>query len=320
MSTQQTLQVRVARIERVTPLIKRYTLEALDGGALPPFTGGSHIIVQMRNGGRQVNNAYSLMSPPGALGNYQIGVRREAASQGGSAFLHDSVAVGDTLAITTPRNLFALDESACHHVLIAGGIGITPFMSQLHELHQRGASYVLHYAFRADEHGAFRDELTRLCGDGVRFYAGSKGQKLDLAGLLGGMDAGAHAYVCGPGKLIDAVRLTAQASGIASARVHAEQFAAPKPTGSAFTVVLAKSGKTVAVAAGESILNAIERDSTVPVECLCRAGVCGTCETRILEGEAEHADQYLSHAEKAAQQTMLICVSRARGGRIVLDL
>ncbi|WP_240669325.1 FAD-binding oxidoreductase [Achromobacter spanius] len=102
MSTQQTLQVRVARIERVTPLIKRYTLEALDGGALPPFTGGSHIIVQMRNGGRQVNNAYSLMSAPGALGNYQIGVRREAASQGGSAFLHDSVAVGDTLAITPP--------------------------------------------------------------------------------------------------------------------------------------------------------------------------------------------------------------------------
>ena len=320
MSTQSTLRVRVTRIEPVTPLIKRYTLEALDGGALPPFTGGSHIIVQMRDGSRHYDNAYSLMSSPNALGNYQIGVRRETPSKGGSAFLHDKVAEGDALSITYPNNLFALDKTARHHVLIAGGIGITPFMSQLHDLRQRGGSYELHYAFRADEHGAFRDELAGLCGDRVSFYVDSKGQRLDLAGLLGGMEPGAHAYVCGPGPLIDAVRGAAQAVGVESARVHVEQFAAPKSMGGAFTVVLAKSGKTVEVAAGESILNAIERDSTVPVECLCREGVCGTCETRILEGEAEHADQYLSNAEKAAQKTMLICVSRAKGGRIVLDL
>ncbi|MGE8621040.1 MAG: PDR/VanB family oxidoreductase, partial [Achromobacter spanius] len=278
MSTQSTLRVRVTRIEHVTPLIKRYTLEALDGGALPPFTGGSHIIVQMRDGSRHYNNAYSLMSSPNALGNYQIGVRRETPSKGGSVFLHDKVAEGDALSITRPNNLFALDKAARHHVLIAGGIGITPFISQLHDLHQRGASYELHYAFRADEHGAFRDELAGLCGDRVHFYVDSKGQRLDLAGLLSGMEPGAHAYVCGPGPLIDAVRGAAQAVGVESARVHVEQFAAPKPMGGAFTVVLAKSGKTVEVAAGESILNAIERDSTVPVECLCREGVCGTCE------------------------------------------
>lgn len=320
MATHPTLLVRVTRIEPVTPLIKRYTLEALDGGALPPFTGGSHIIVQLRDGSRQYNNAYSLMSSPHALGSYQIGVRRETPSNGGSAFLHDKVAEGDTLSITDPNNLFALDKTARHHVLIAGGIGITPFISQLHDLHQRGASYELHYAFRADEHGAFRDELAGLCGDHVHFHVDNKGQRLDLAGLLGGMEPGAHAYVCGPGPLIDAVRGAAQAVGVEPARVHVEQFAAPKPMGGAFTVVLAKSGKTVEVAAGESILNAIERDSTVPVECLCREGVCGTCETRILEGEAEHADQYLSNAEKAAQKTMLICVSSAKGSRIVLDL
>lgn len=320
MATHPTLLVRVTRIEPVTPLIKRYTLEALDGGALPPFSGGSHIIVQLRDGSRQYNNAYSLMSSPHALDSYQIGVRRETPSKGGSAFLHDKVAEGDTLSITYPNNLFALHKTARHHVLIAGGIGITPFISQLHDLHQRGASYELHYAFRADEHGAFRDELAGLCGDHVHFHVDSKGQRLDLTGLLGGMEPGAHAYVCGPGPLIDAVRGAAQAVGLESARVHVEQFTAPKPMGGAFTVVLAKSGKTVEVAAGESILNAIERDSTVPVECLCREGVCGTCETRILEGEAEHADQYLSNAEKAAQKTMLICVSSAKGGRIVLDL
>lgn len=320
MATHPTLLVRVTRIEHVTPLIKRYTLEALDGGALPPFSGGSHIIVQLRDGSRQYNNAYSLMSSPHALDSYQIGVRRETPSKGGSAFLHDKVAEGDTLSITYPNNLFALDKTARHHVLIAGGIGITPFISQLHDLHQRGASYELHYAFRADEHGAFRDELAGLCGDHVHFHVDSKGQRLDLTGLLGGMEPGVHAYVCGPGPLIDAVLGAAQAVGLESARVHVEQFAAPKPMGGAFTVVLAKSGKTVEVAAGESILNAIERDSTVPVECLCREGVCGTCETRILEGEAEHADQYLSNAEKAAQKTMLICVSSAKGSRLVLDL
>uniref|UniRef100_UPI003F494BF4 PDR/VanB family oxidoreductase n=1 Tax=Cupriavidus yeoncheonensis TaxID=1462994 RepID=UPI003F494BF4 len=323
-NTYQTLQVRVSRIEHVTPLIKRFTMEALDGSDLPPFTGGSHVIVRMRDGERQYSNAYSLMSSPDALGSYQIGVRREEKSKGGSAFLHDKVAEGDALTITTPNNLFALDDDAHHHVLIAGGIGITPFMSQMHELRKRGASHELHYAFRADEHGAFRDELAALTqassGSHVSFYVDSKGQKLDLAGLLGGMQAGAHVYVCGPAPLIDAVRTAAQAVGLDPSRVHWEQFAAPEQSGDAFTVVLAKSGKTVEVAAGESILKAIERDSTVPVECLCREGVCGTCETRILDGEAVHFDQYLSDKEKASQKTMMICVSRAKGGKLVLDL
>ncbi|WER49014.1 PDR/VanB family oxidoreductase [Cupriavidus sp. WKF15] len=323
-NTYQTLQVRVSRIEHVTPLIKRFTMEAMDGRDLPPFTGGSHVIVQMRDGERQYSNAYSLMSSPDALGSYQIGVRREEKSKGGSAFLHDRVAEGDALTITTPNNLFALDDGAHHHVLIAGGIGITPFMSQMHELRKRGASHELHYAFRADEHGAFRDELSALTqassGGQVSFYVDSKGQKLDLAGLLGDMQPGAHVYVCGPAPLIDAVRTAAQAVGLDPSRVHWEQFAAPEQAGDAFTVVLAKSGKTVEVASGESILKAIERDSTVPVECLCREGVCGTCETRILEGEAVHFDQYLSDKEKASQKTMMICVSRARGGKLVLDL
>ncbi|MBB2919282.1 PDR/VanB family oxidoreductase [Cupriavidus alkaliphilus] len=320
----QTLQVRVSRIEHVTPLIKRFTMEAIDGGELPPFTGGSHVIVQMRDGERLYSNAYSLMSSPDALGSYQIGVRREEKSKGGSAFLHERVAEGDALTITTPNNLFALDDGAHHHVLIAGGIGITPFMSQMHELRKRGASHELHYAFRADEHGAFRDELAAFTqqssGGRVSFYVDSKGQKLDLSGLLGAMDAGAHVYVCGPAPLIDAVRQAAQHVGVDPSRVHWEQFAAPEQAGDAFTVVLAKSGKTVEVGAGESILKAIERDGTVPVECLCREGVCGTCETRILEGEAVHFDQYLSDKEKAAQKTMMICVSRARGGKLVLDL
>ncbi|AOY95866.1 ferredoxin--NADP(+) reductase [Cupriavidus sp. USMAA2-4] len=320
----QTLQVRVARIERATPLIKRFTLAAADGGPLPPFTGGSHVIVQMQDGARRYSNAYSLMGSPDELGHYQIGVRREEASKGGSAFLHDKVAEGDGLAITTPNNLFALSAQASHHVLVAGGIGITPFLSQMHELRKRGASHELHYAYRAEEHGAFRDEIvaqSRQAGAGTaRFYVDSLGQKLDLDGLARGLQAGAHIYVCGPAPLIDAVRAAAQAAGIAPERVHWEQFAAPPQAGDAFSVVLARSGRTVEVAPGESILKAIERDNAAEVECLCREGVCGTCETRILDGEAEHFDQYLSEAEKRAQRSLMICVSRAKGQRIVLDL
>jgi len=230
---------------------------------------------------------------------------------------------GDMLSITAPNNLFALSEQAQHHVLIAGGIGITPFMSHMHELRRRGASHELHYAFRAAEHGAFSEELVALAQDScgrVQLYVDSLGHQLDLAGLVGNLADGAHVYVCGPASLIEAVRNAALAAGIAPERVHWEQFAAATRGGDAFTVVLARSGKTVEVGAGETILKAIERDNTVQVECLCREGVCGTCETRILEGEAEHRDQYLSDKEKAAQRTMMICVSRARSSKLVLDL
>lgn len=319
----QAIPVRVARVESVTPLIKRFTLEAADGGMLPPFTGGSHVIVLMRDGEHQHSNAYSLMSSPESLGSYQIGVRRETPSKGGSAFLHDQVKEGDMLSITAPKNLFALSENAQHHVLIAGGIGITPFVSHMHELRRRGESHELHYAFRAPEHGAFSAELAGLASDSstpVRLYVDSLGQQLDLAGLFKNMADGAHVYVCGPASLIEAVRKATELAGLAPERVHWEQFAAPSQDGAAFTVVLARSGRTVEVGAGESILKAIERDNAVDVECLCREGVCGTCETRILEGEAVHLDQYLSNTEKAAQKTMMICVSRARTGKLVLDL
>ncbi|MDF3835471.1 PDR/VanB family oxidoreductase [Cupriavidus basilensis] len=317
----QSMRVTVTRIEDVTPQIKRFTMALPEGGPMPGFTGGGHVIVQMEDGGQRYSNAYSLMNSPEDRSCYQIGVRREERSKGGSAFMHDKVRAGDTLTITTPNNMFALREQAQHHVLIAGGIGITPFMSQLHDLRRRGARYELHYAFRSPEHGAFRDELAGAPDSGrIRFYADSLGQKLDLGGLLGGLQDGAHVYVCGPQPLIDAVRNTAATLGVPKDRVHWEQFAATVQNGGAFSVVLAKSGKTVEVASGETILKAIEREHAASVDCLCREGVCGTCETRILDGEAQHFDQYLSDDEKAAQKTMMICVSRARGQRIVLDL
>lgn len=314
--------VRVTAVEQATPLIKRFTLARDDGAAMPAFTGGSHIIVQMQGAdGSQFSNAYSLMSDPRDTRSYQIGVRLEEQSKGGSAFMHQQVEVGSTLTISSPNNLFALDPNAGRHVLIAGGIGITPFLAQLHELEGGDTDYELHYAFRSPEHGAFQDDLSSGPHAGrTRFYIDSLERKLDLAALCAGLTDDAHLYVCGPKPLIDAVIATAAKAGIAERRVHWEQFAATPATGAAFTVVLARSGQELLVEEGMTILQAIQKSKAANVECLCREGVCGTCETRIIDGEAEHFDQYLSDEEKAAQQSLMVCVSRAKSARLVLDL
>ncbi len=314
--------VRVTAVEQATPLIKRFTLARDDGAAMPAFTGGSHIIVQMQGAdGSQFSNAYSLMSDPRDTRSYQIGVRLEEQSKGGSAFMHQQVEVGSTLTISSPNNLFALDPTAGRHVMIAGGIDITPFLAQLHELEGGDTDYELHYAFRSPEHGAFQDDLSSGPHAGrTRFYIDSLGRKLDLAALCAGLTDDAHLYVCGPKPLIDAVIATAAKAGIAERRVHWEQFAATPATGAAFTVVLARSGQELLVEEGMTILQAIQKSKAANVECLCREGVCGTCETRIIDGEAEHFDQYLSDEEKAAQQSLMVCVSRAKSARLVLDL
>lgn len=312
--------VRVSAVEQATPLIKRFTLVREDGQALPAFTGGSHVIVQDAKGGT-FSNAYSLMSDPRDLSHYQIGVRLEEQSKGGSAFMHQQVEVGTQLTISTPNNLFALDPKAKRHVLIAGGIGITPFLAQLNDLEGGETPYELHYAFRSPEHGAFQADLEAGPHAGhVRFYIDSLERKLDLKGLFADLEEGAHLYVCGPKPLIDAVIEGAKAAGIADERVHWEQFAAAPAQGAAFTVVLARSGRELRVEEGMTILQAIENVKAAKVECLCREGVCGTCETAILEGEAEHFDQYLSDDEKASQQSLMLCVSRSRTARLVIDL
>lgn len=317
-NTYEMFSVRVTAVEQATPQIKRFTLARTDGQPMPAFTGGSHVIVKMSDG---LSNAYSLMSDPRDLSHYQIGVRLEEQSKGGSAFMHQQVEVGSELTISTPNNLFGLDPKAGRHVLIAGGIGITPFLSQLHELEGGAVPYELHYAFRSPEYGAFQGDLADgPHAESVRFYIDSLERRLDLAGLFASLAEDAHVYVCGPKPLIDAVIDGAKKAGIAESRVHFEQFASAPASGGAFTLVLGRSGRELRVEEGMTIIQAIENVKAAKVECLCREGVCGTCETAILEGEVEHFDQYLSDDEKAAQQTMMLCVSRARGERLVIDL
>jgi len=316
----QTLAVEVKAIEQVTPLIKHFTLAAADGGALPAFSGGSHIIVVMKGAARVHRNPYSLLSSPRDLGTYQIGVRRMEESRGGSHFMHDTVRVGSRLEIAHPVNLFALDKIARKHLLIAGGIGITPFLAMLEDLHGGPVPYELHYSVRSPEHGAFRERLERREAGRLHMYYDSAGDTIDFEGLLSHQPLGTHVYVCGPAAMISRVIATAQACGWPDSHIHSEQFSAP-PTGEAFDVYLARSSRAVHVPPDLSLMESIEA-AGVEVPYLCRGGVCGFCLTKVLEldGELVHNDHYLSEAERAKGQSIMPCVSRARCRRLVLDL
>ncbi len=320
MNDGQTLNVDVVAIEAVTPLIKHFTLARTGGGPLPAFSGGSHIIVVMRGGARVFRNPYSLLSSPHDLETYEIGVRRMEESRGGSQYLHDRVRVGDRLEIAHPVNLFPLDKIGRKHLLIAGGIGITPFLAQIEDLRSRAVPFELHYSVRSPEHAAFLPRLQARAAEQLRMYYDSAGEMIDFEGLLSRQPLGTHVYVCGPAGFIGRVLDTARACGWSPSHIHWEQFSAP-PTGDSFEAYLARSKINVTVPADATLLEAIEA-AGVDVPYLCRGGVCGFCQTKVLEtdGELLHHDHFLSDAEKARGKAIMPCVSRAKATRLVLDL
>jgi dimethylamine monooxygenase subunit B len=315
-----TISVRVAAVEQVTPQIKRFTFVPTGGGAFPAFSGGSHVIVVMPGEHRVYRNPYSLMSPPGRLDAYEISVRRMEESRGGSHHMHDRVQVGSRLEIAHPINLFALNKLARKHLLLAGGIGITPFMAQLHDLHAGRVPYQLHYSVRSPEHAAFVRALQQQEGERLHMYYDSERRFIDFDRLLSTQPLGTHVYVCGPAGMIEKVVETARAWGWSDSHIHWEQFSAP-PVGEAFEVRLARSDLTLRVAHDQSLLEAIE-EAGVEVPYLCRGGVCGFCQTKVLgvDGELVHNDHFLSAEEKASGKHIMPCVSRARCKSLVLDL
>jgi dimethylamine monooxygenase subunit B len=320
VSHADTIQVRVVAVEQVTPLVKHFKLAAVSGGPLPPFSGGSHIVVVMAGANRVHRNPYSLMSSPADLDHYEIGVRRMEESRGGSHFMHDEVRVGSIIDIAHPVNLFPLDKIARKHLFVAGGIGITPMMAQLAELHAGEIPYELHYGVRGPEHAAFLRELEARAPGRVNMYYDSANQRVQFDSLLSNQPLGTHLYVCGPAALINIAVQSARAWGWPESHVHWEQFSAP-PVGEAFDVHLAKSNLDVHVVPDQSLLESIEA-AGVEVPYLCRGGVCGFCRTDVVEldGELVHNDHYLSDEEKASGKAIMPCVSRARCKKLVLDL
>jgi ferredoxin-NADP reductase len=270
------LEVQVTGVRQLTPVVREFTFAALDG-SLPGFSCGSHVQVVLPVEGRTLRNAYSLLGDPRASGVYRIAVRRQDASRGGSHYLHEQVRVGDRLRIGVPGNLFALHSQARHHILVAGGIGITPFMAYHAELEARDASFELHYAYRSGLTDAYADELRERLGERFHGYDAGAGQRLDCASLFSAKPLGSHLYVCGPQRLLDELKTLADSHGWSAGRLHWEAFNAPEP-GQPFTVELTRSGQRLQVPGDHSLLEALEA-AGVEVPNLCRGGVCGQCST-----------------------------------------
>lgn len=313
------LEVTVAEVVTVNALIKRFRFVARDGGALPAFSGGAHVVVEMEDHGQRRLNPYSLMSDPSDTSGYEISVRRDEAGRGGSRFLHDAVVPGMEMVISHPLNFFALDTRARKHLMIAGGIGITPFLSQIRQLSLFGGRFELHYAARNASLCAYGAELQAAHGGKVHLYHDEEGQAIDLPDLLSRQPIGTHLYVCGPKGMIAWVRKTAEAAGWPAQAVHFEEFLAPG-SGVPFTVELAASGKVVDVGSHQSLLEAMEA-AGVDAPYLCRGGACGQCETRVLacDGHLLHRDHWLSAEEMAEGAKIMPCVSRFEGKTLVLD-
>ncbi len=295
-----------------------------DGKPLPPWEPGAHL--DLHTGGRI--RQYSLCGDPDDTTRYRVAVLHTPDSRGGSAHVHTVLRPGSAVRVQGPRNHFAL-EPAARYLFVAGGIGITPLLPMVRHAHRTGTPWQLLYGGRRRTSLAFTDALTALA-DGVTGHCDLRPQDvhghLDLDAALTGLPDGTLVYCCGPEPLLAAVEERCAALGLTD-RLHTERFAAPAPPdgapapadGHGFDVECRRSGRTVRVADGTSILDAVE-GAGIDVPSSCRDGICGTCETRVLDGTPDHRDFLLSDAERAAGTSLMICVSRCAGDRLVLDL
>jgi len=313
------MRVKVLRRQAQAEGIDSFDLGREDGAPLPAFSAGSHVDVHLPNG---LVRQYSLCNDQAETHRYRIAVLRDPASRGGSAAMHEQVREGDLITISEPRNHFPLAH-APHTLLLAGGIGITPMLCMAQRLNTVSSSFELHYSTRSLSRTAFREEVAAF-GERTRLHLddGDAAQKLDLPAVLAAQPAGTRLYVCGPTGFIDFVLKTAKAAGWPADHLHLEYFgAAPQDTSGdgAFQVRLASTGKTYTIPADKPVTLALA-DQGVSIMVSCEQGVCGTCLTRVLEGECDHRDFYLTDEEKSANDQFLPCCSRAKSPLLVLDL
>lgn len=314
------IRVRVIEVVEETEAVKCFRLARCDGEPLGLYPAGAHIDVTGPTG---VTRQYSLCGPPHETDSYLVAVKRESTSRGGSAALHERLAVGGELTISEPRNLFGLAPGAGPHILVAAGIGVTPLLGMAHQLHSEGKDFRLHYFARSREQAAFAALLERSgFADRVRFHFAvpRHEQPEALAGILSGLDGGTHVYTCGPKEFMRRVSETA-AGSLPEEQVHFEHFQALEPPGEGgeeFELEI-DTGEVFTVPADRSIVDVLEENG-FPVDTSCREGICGTCVLQVLEGEPDHRDNCLTRKEKAAGDQIAACVSRARGRRLVVEL
>ena len=322
VTASSTLQVRVRATTYEALHILGFELVPIDPATtLPAFTAGAHIDVHLPGG---LLRSYSLLNDPQETHRYRIGVNRDAHSRGGSRHMHEQLRTGAVLTISTPRNLFEMDESSAFNVFIAGGIGITPMLSMIARSQALGTPWRLHYAARTRQHAGFLDVLAAYQGQPgaevqLNFDQESGGRMLDLNAVIAALPEGAHVYACGPQPLLAAYE---QATAILPpARVHREYFAAKEAaaTDGSYTVTLARSPRTLQIQPGQTLLDGLIAIGAEPTFS-CQQGICGTCEVRVLEGTPDHRDMVLTEAEQAANDRMMVCCSGAKSARLVLDL
>jgi ferredoxin-NADP reductase len=309
--------VTVADRRALTPDVVELTLTAERTEPFPDWEPGAHIDLELPDGALR---QYSLCGRPGAA-ELRIAVLREDGGRGGSVAVHDRLRVGDRLRVRGPRNHFRL-RPAGTLLFVAGGIGITPLLPMIEEAAHRGSDWRLLYLGRSADRMAYLDELTARHGARVEAWPSRDRGRLDLDRAWDRLpDRDGYVYACGPEVLLTGLEDSARRAGREDHLV-VERFAArPAVHGPnhAFEVVLARSGAVVAVAEDDTVLDAVNR-AGAGVLSTCREGTCGTCEVRVLDGVPEHRDSVLSLEERLAEETMMTCVSRCRGRRLVLDL
>lgn len=314
------LGVRVAAVRTEAEAVKAFVLESSAGEPLPAFAAGAHIEVRgWLATGEEAWRAYSIASDPSCTDAYEIGVLR-VGDRGVSAWLHEHVEVGNVLTIATPRNDFPLADEADEHVLLAGGIGLTPLLAMARWLQRTRAAYRLVVSARTPGRLAFRDALSRLDAKRVRLHFSDTHGRIDLATVIGLPAPRRHLYLCGPGAMVQAARRTARALGWPEPTVHAELFNAGTVSGDMeFEVALRRSAITFSVPPGRTILELMLERGVFP-SYDCRRGECGACLTRVLAGDPLHRDTCQTEEEKAQNAFMTVCVSRAKSASLVLDV
>ncbi|MFJ4170269.1 PDR/VanB family oxidoreductase [Paenarthrobacter sp. NPDC089714] len=309
------LQMRVRAIQWEADSVVSLVLVALHGESLPEWQPGAHVDVQLSPG---LSRSYSLSGDPRDRFSYRISVGLASDSRGGSAHIHQSVRAGDVLTLSRPQSNFEFVDAEAY-LFLAGGIGITPFLPMITLAEAHGRPWRLSYAVPSRDAMPFGHELASY-GSTVAVYASDEGSRLVLADHIHSVDSSTAIYCCGPERMISEAE---QIAAVAGQRVRTERFRgaelAPALREGAFNVVCARSAKTVTVNPDESVLDALEGQG-LAVPSSCREGACGTCELAVLRGEVDHRDSILSPEEKQANETMMVCVSRAVSEELELDV
>ncbi|MFT4230247.1 MAG: PDR/VanB family oxidoreductase [Microbacterium sp.] len=310
------LKLRIVSVEAVADDVVSVVFESMARLPLPEWDAGAHIEVKLPSG---LVRHYSLCGDVDDRSRYRIGVLREENGRGGSKEMHEVCRPGTVMQVRAPRNNFPL-EPAGSYLFLGGGIGITPLLPMIQRAEAAGVPWRLVYGGRSRSHMAFVDRLLEQYGDRVAVFADDAEGRPDLAGEVAAVDADALVYACGPGPMLDVVVGVCDKAGRAD-RLRLERFlvAAVDTSGEPFDVELARTGIAFTVGADETILQgALARGVAAPFS--CENGYCGTCEAVVLDGQPDHRDTYLTDEEKEDSFTMMICVSRCAGGKLVLDL